>query len=138
MSPRICDFAKVAALRAKYTSEGTSLLSFGVVRRVITSFLTKMNSYTDPLRLNEERLFVDLVESLPKNIKDTRNILEIRDNMLYVWNPKEFCVMALNVAAARGKNYVPYQVSQQHLIQRQIAWFLQKWIEISDEVYIYV
>ncbi|XP_033345817.1 nuclear pore complex protein Nup88 isoform X1 [Bombus vosnesenskii] len=68
-----------------------------------------MNSYTDPLRLNEERLFVDLVESLPKNIKDTRNILEIRDNMLYVWNPKEFCVMALNVAAARGKNDVPYQ-----------------------------
>lgn len=126
MSPRICDFAKVAALLAKYTSEGTSLLSFGVVRRVITSFRTKMNSYTDPLRLNEERLFVDLMESLPKNIKDTKNILEIRDNMLYVWNPKEFCVMALNVATARGKKDVPYQVSQQHLIQTQIALYLQK------------
>ncbi|CAK9821429.1 Nuclear pore complex protein Nup88 [Anthophora retusa] len=70
-----------------------------------------MNTYTDPLRLNEERLFRELKNSLPKNVKDTRNILEIRDNVLYVWNAKDFCVMTLNVAVTRGINSVdvPYQ-----------------------------
>ena len=115
--PHVCDIEVLAVLRAKYSSEGTSLLSFGVARRVITLFSAKMSSYTDPLHLNEERLFLDLMDSLPKDIKDTRNVLEIRDNVLYVWNAKEYCVMTLNVTATRGENKdVPYQVSQQYLI----------------------
>ncbi|KAK1117803.1 hypothetical protein K0M31_015738 [Melipona bicolor] len=117
MLPHVCDIEELAVLRAKYSSEGTSLLSFGVARRVITLFSAKMSSYTDPLRLNEERLFLDLMDSLPKDIKDTRNILEIRDNVLYVWNAKEYCVVTLNITATRGENKgVPYQVSQQYLI----------------------
>ncbi|XP_076640324.1 nuclear pore complex protein Nup88 isoform X1 [Colletes latitarsis] len=70
-----------------------------------------MSMYTDPLRLNEHRLFQELKHSLPSNIKDTRNILEIRDNVLYVWNAKDFCVVTLNVAATYGKigEDVPYQ-----------------------------
>nr|XP_034171113.1 nuclear pore complex protein Nup88 [Osmia lignaria] len=70
-----------------------------------------MNSCTDPLRLNESRLFQELKNNLSKHIKDTRNILEIRDNVLYVWNAKDFCVMTLNVAATRAKSGedVPYQ-----------------------------
>ncbi|KOC65343.1 Nuclear pore complex protein Nup88 [Habropoda laboriosa] len=67
-----------------------------------------MCSYTDPLRLNENHLFRELKNSLPKNIKDTRNILEIRDNVLYVWNAMDFCVMTSNVAITRGVD-VPYQ-----------------------------
>ena len=121
MLPHVCNIEELAVLRAKYSSEGTSLLSFSVARCIITLFPTKMNSYTDPLRLNEERLFLDLMDSLPKDIKDTRNILEIRDNVLYVWNAKEYCVMTLNVTATRGGNGdVPYQVSQQYLIQIHI------------------
>ncbi|CAD1479267.1 unnamed protein product, partial [Heterotrigona itama] len=108
--PHVCNTEELAVLRAKYSSEGTSLLSSSVARRVITLFSTKMSSHTDPLRLNEERLFLDLMDSLPKDIKDTRNILEIRDNVLYVWNAKEYCVMTLNVTATRGENgNVPYQ-----------------------------
>lgn len=73
----------------------------------------------DPHSLNEERLFLELKDSFPQNIKDTRNILEIRDNVLYVWNARDFCVMTLNLAATRGKSGdVPYQVNQQCIIHR--------------------
>ena len=70
-----------------------------------------MSSYTDPLHLNEMSLFRELQGNLSKNIKDTRNILEIRDNVLYVWNAKDFCVVTLNIAATRGEigEDVPYQ-----------------------------
>ena len=58
---------------------------------------------------------------LSGNIKDTRNILEIRDNVLYVWNANDSCVMTLNVAASREKDGdVLYQVSQQRSIHNQI------------------
>ncbi|XP_031828609.1 nuclear pore complex protein Nup88 [Nomia melanderi] len=63
-----------------------------------------MSAYTDPLHLNERTLFRELKNNLAKNIKDTRNILEIRDNVLYVWDAKEFCVVTLNVAVTCGKN----------------------------------
>ncbi|XP_076645956.1 nuclear pore complex protein Nup88 [Halictus rubicundus] len=63
-----------------------------------------MSAYTDPLRLNERPLFRELKNHVPKNIKDTRNVLEIRDNVLYVWDAKEFCVVTLNVAVSLGKD----------------------------------
>ncbi|XP_012345502.1 nuclear pore complex protein Nup88-like [Apis florea] len=63
-----------------------------------------MSLYTDPLCLNKHRLFLELKNSLSGNIKDTRNILEIRDNVLYVWNANDSCVMTLNVAASREKD----------------------------------
>lgn len=70
-------------------------------------------SCTDLLRLNEKRLFKDIRRSLSSGTKETRNVLEIRDNVLYVWNADKCCVLTLNVAAARGKlgEDLPYQVS---------------------------
>lgn len=62
-----------------------------------------MSSCTDLLRLNEKRLFTDIKASLPSGVKETRNILEIRDNVLYVWNADKCCVLTLNLAAARGE-----------------------------------
>lgn len=49
--------------------------------------------------------------SLSRSAKETRNILEIRDNVLYVWNADKCCVLTLNVAATRGKldEDIPYQ-----------------------------
>lgn len=49
--------------------------------------------------------------SLSRGAKETRNILEIRDNVLYVWNADKCCVLTLNVAATRGKldEDIPYQ-----------------------------
>ncbi|KAK0089932.1 hypothetical protein PV325_004684 [Microctonus aethiopoides] len=70
-----------------------------------------MQSCTDPLRLNDHNLFKELKCGLSKSEKDTRNILEIRDDILYVWNPENFCILTLNIAATRGKpaQSVPYQ-----------------------------
>ncbi|XP_018374219.1 PREDICTED: nuclear pore complex protein Nup88 [Trachymyrmex cornetzi] len=70
-----------------------------------------MSSCTDLLRLNEKGLFKDIKASLSSGAKETRNILEIRDNVLYVWNADKCCVLTLNVAATRGKigEDVPYQ-----------------------------
>lgn len=95
------------------------------MRGVITLFCAKMSLYTDPLCLNKHRLFLELKNGLSGNIKDTRNILEIRDNVLYVWNANDSCVMTLNVAASRGKDGdVLYQVSQQHSIHNKIIRFI--------------
>ncbi|XP_077279874.1 nuclear pore complex protein Nup88 [Temnothorax americanus] len=73
-----------------------------------------MSSCTDLLRLNEKELFKDIKASLSSSAKETRNILEIRDNVLYVWNADKCCVLTLNVAATRGKlgEDVPYQTLQ--------------------------
>ncbi|XP_011695209.1 PREDICTED: nuclear pore complex protein Nup88 isoform X1 [Wasmannia auropunctata] len=70
-----------------------------------------MSSCTDLLRLNEKGLFKDVKVSLSRSAKETRNILEIRDNVLYVWNADKCCVLTLNVAATRGKldEDIPYQ-----------------------------
>ncbi|KAF7380680.1 hypothetical protein HZH68_016545 [Vespula germanica] len=62
-----------------------------------------MSSCTDPLHLNEKRLFKELKRSLSGNTKETHNILEIRDDVLYVWNADKCCVQTLNVGATRGK-----------------------------------
>ncbi|XP_047367265.1 nuclear pore complex protein Nup88 [Vespa velutina] len=73
-----------------------------------------MSSCTDPLRLNDKRLFKELKRSLSGNTKETHNILEIRDDVLYVWNADKCCVQTLNVGAARGKfdEDVTYQTLQ--------------------------
>lgn len=73
-----------------------------------------MSSCTDLLQLNEKRLFKDIRASLSCSAKETRNVLEIRDNVLYVWNADKCCVLTFNVAATRGKlgEDVPYQSLQ--------------------------
>ncbi|XP_067208028.1 nuclear pore complex protein Nup88 [Linepithema humile] len=73
-----------------------------------------MSSCTDLLRLNESRVFKDLKASLSSSIKETRNILEIRDNVLFVWNTDKSRVLTFNIATARGEldEDSPYQSLQ--------------------------
>ncbi|XP_051154402.1 nuclear pore complex protein Nup88 isoform X1 [Leptopilina boulardi] len=70
-----------------------------------------MSSCTDLLHLNDKRLFQELKKSLPKGAKETRNIIEIRDDILYVWNADTCCILTLDIAATREKLHedVPYQ-----------------------------
>lgn len=72
-----------------------------------------MPSCTDPLRLNDNGLFKELRGALLKSEKETRNILEIRDDICYVWNPDRCCIFTLNVGDTRDKDIhtVRYQVS---------------------------
>lgn len=101
-----------------------------------------MSLYTDPLCLNKHNLFLELKNGLSGNIKDTRNILEIRDNVLYVWNANDSCVMTLNVAASREKDGdILYQVSQQRSIHNQIIRFIDNLIgekKKNNEIYLYI
>ncbi|EFN85321.1 hypothetical protein EAI_16005 [Harpegnathos saltator] len=61
------------------------------------------SSCTDLLRLNDKRLFRDIKTSLPTDVKETRNILEICDNVLYVWKADNCRVLTLNLAATRAE-----------------------------------
>lgn len=71
-----------------------------------------MDSCTDTLCLNDNRLFKKLKASLPSDGKETQNIIEIRDDILYAWNADESCILTLNVGAMRGNigGDVSYQV----------------------------
>lgn len=73
-----------------------------------------MISCTDKYNLNEKRLFKDIKASLACGAKETRNVLEIRENVLYVChqNADECRVLTFNVAAVRDKlnEDVLYQV----------------------------
>lgn len=72
-----------------------------------------MTSCTDPLGLNDHKLFKELCSSLPKDLgKNTRNILEIRENILYVWHAEKSCILTLDVNATRNNTEdAVYQVS---------------------------
>ncbi|XP_078032755.1 nuclear pore complex protein Nup88-like isoform X2 [Augochlora pura] len=63
-----------------------------------------MSAYTDPLQLNEIPVFRQLKNNMPKNVKDTRNIIEIRDNVIYAWDAMEFSLLTLNLGVYRNKN----------------------------------
>lgn len=70
-----------------------------------------MASCTDRLKLNDHELFKLLKNDMPKSDKETRNIIEIRDDILYAWNTDKCCLFVLIL----GDNFnpsAPYQVSQ--------------------------
>lgn len=71
-----------------------------------------MDSCTDTLRLNDKKFFKVIKDSVPKDGKETQNIFEIRDDILYAWNANESCILTLNLGATRGKtgDDVIYQV----------------------------
>ncbi|XP_058806614.1 nuclear pore complex protein Nup88 [Phymastichus coffea] len=72
-----------------------------------------MTSCTDPLGLNEKKLFQDFKNNLPKLTKETTNILKIRDDILYLWHAEKCCILTLDIAAVRAKKEdVPYQSLQ--------------------------
>lgn len=73
-----------------------------------------MSSTTDYLRLNEQKIFRNIRESLPKGIVKTQNLLTVRDDVLFVWNCQDSCILTLNVKAAKSRegDSVSYQVSE--------------------------
>ncbi|XP_049793128.1 nuclear pore complex protein Nup88 [Schistocerca nitens] len=57
----------------------------------------------DRLGLSNHYLFITLREHLKKVNCKTQNILECKDDMLYVWNPEESCVLTLNLKLCRDE-----------------------------------
>lgn len=100
-------------LRTRYfwISQLSSLFCSECYFHGVSACLLKMSSCTDPLGLNENTLFKDLRKCLSKITKETKNILEIRDDTLFVWNAEKCCILTLNITEVRGQNEdVPYQV----------------------------
>lgn len=65
----------------------------------------------DTFKWNNTELFKHLHKVLPKDFSQTHNILEVKDDMLFVWNEAEKCLLSLNWRAAMAKgSSVRFQV----------------------------
>ncbi|XP_063541223.1 nuclear pore complex protein Nup88 [Cydia strobilella] len=57
-----------------------------------------MISHSNKMKLSNHKIFQDLSESLKENASGKlRNLLELRDDVLYVWNSIENCLATLNL-----------------------------------------
>ena len=69
----------------------------------------------DTFKWNKTELFQYLHKVAPKDFTETHNILEVKDDMLFVWNEVEKCLLSLNwrasMASKAKTSSVPYQVS---------------------------
>lgn len=74
-----------------------------------------MNS-TDYLRLSEHKIFKNVRETLPKTLKNSSNLLTIKDGVLFTWDFANNCVLTLNIKAARSRDgdNVTHQVSRKN------------------------
>lgn len=58
---------------------------------------------TDSFGFNGMKLFEVARDCLPDDRKRTQNLVETKDDMLFVWNSKNCCVLTLNWRAANVK-----------------------------------
>ncbi|XP_058060912.1 nuclear pore complex protein Nup88 [Anopheles bellator] len=66
-----------------------------------------MATKTDSYGFNEMTMFQVARDCSPDDHKHTQNLVESKDDMLFVWNAKNCCVMALNWRAAASKKQEP-------------------------------
>lgn len=59
---------------------------------------------TDFLGLTKKEIFKVIGKCLPENVTDPHNIIECKDDILFVWNSKDCCVLSLNIQAATTDN----------------------------------
>lgn len=71
-----------------------------------------MSNCTDYLRLNDQKISKVIRDTLPKGIIKTQNVLTVKDDVLFVWNFQDSCVLALNLKATRSRegDHIRYQV----------------------------
>jgi nuclear pore complex protein Nup88 len=60
-----------------------------------------MEAGTDRLGLSERKLFQIVREHLPSLNLKTRNIIECKEDTLFVWNSKDSCILTLNVKTSK-------------------------------------
>lgn len=59
---------------------------------------------TDRLELSERKLFQIVREHLPSLDPKTRNIIQCKEDILFVWNSKDSCLLTLNVKTSRNNH----------------------------------
>ncbi|XP_050068788.1 nuclear pore complex protein Nup88 [Anopheles maculipalpis] len=70
-----------------------------------------MATKTDSFGFNDTKLFQVARDCSPDDHKHTQNLVESKDDMLYVWNAKNCCILVLNwrAAASRKKDDLKHQ-----------------------------
>uniref|UniRef100_A0A1S4GB46 Uncharacterized protein n=1 Tax=Anopheles gambiae TaxID=7165 RepID=A0A1S4GB46_ANOGA len=70
-----------------------------------------MVSKTDSFGFNETKMFQVARDCSPDDHKHTQNLVESKDDMLYVWNAKNCCILVLNwrAAASRKQDELKHQ-----------------------------
>ncbi|XP_071057131.1 nuclear pore complex protein Nup88 [Onthophagus taurus] len=71
-------------------------------------------SSTDFLQLNRHDIFKNLRETLPKNIATTKNVLVVKEDVLYTWDFQDNCLLTLNIKALREND--PETIKHQSLV----------------------
>lgn len=71
---------------------------------------------TDCFRIGRHDMFAALRANLPENRGSTQNIVECKDDVLFVWNAVDCCVLALNWRAVYTK--------EEQRIQYQVGLFI--------------
>lgn len=65
----------------------------------------------DTFKWNKTELFKYLHKVLPKDFDQSHNIVDVKDDMLFVWNEAEKCLLSLNWRASMAKgSAVKFQV----------------------------
>jgi nuclear pore complex protein Nup88 len=72
-----------------------------------------MATCTDTFRFNDQKIFETVRACLPDEKSQTQNLIECRDDLLFVWNAKNSSLLTLNwrTAKVQGEGKVGYQVS---------------------------
>lgn len=71
---------------------------------------------TDTFRFDTSEMFAAIRKSMlslmPANNKNTQNLIDSKDDMIYAWNSSDCCVLALNwrMAKAKEPGAIKYQV----------------------------
>lgn len=69
---------------------------------------------TDCFKFNEQKIFAALRQTIsPVQLSETQNIIECKDDMIFVWNSVDCNVMCFNWRAANARNddSIKYQVN---------------------------
>ncbi len=69
---------------------------------------------TDCFKFNEQKIFAALRQTISTvQVSETQNVVECKDDMIFVWNAVDCNVMCFNwrAATARNDDTIKYQVS---------------------------
>lgn len=76
-----------------------------------------MDSRLYEIKLPNHKIFQDLEGNLSDNLSGKlRNLIELKDDVFYAWNPKENCLLCLNLKRLEEiGDETPYQVDITYL-----------------------
>ncbi|XP_044260478.1 nuclear pore complex protein Nup88 isoform X2 [Tribolium madens] len=87
-------------------------------------------NFTDYLRLSEFKIFKNVRETLPKNLKKSTSLLAVKDGVLFTWDFADNCVLTLNIKAARSRD--GDNVTHQNLLPLIPVMFQPELLLVND------